>query len=234
MNTVQTPLSTMDSVRYELWPKEKTPEDWHRLVGGLCPERDVLLFPDRNAVAAADFQWGARGDIAPSLASLSLSASSSSSSLSSPDKKTDQSGAAGSNKWRLVILEGSWNYAKTMAWQIIAYRKEHHLPPLPCVILKDLTGEYWRFHHEGHSAVSTIEAIAHTALAAGLSLAQFDDLLLLFRLQKWRVIHSMRSGGKVPKAVEVCGTGLGSWKDITAAINGAESGAEERADYIYI
>lgn len=122
-------------------------------------------------------------------------------------------------KWRLVILEGSWNYAKTMAWQIIAYRKERHLPPLPCVILKDLTGEYWRFHHEGHSAVSTIEAIAHTALAAGLSTPQFDDLLLLFRLQKWRVMRSVRDGGKVPKAVEVCGTGLGSWKDITAARN---------------
>jgi hypothetical protein len=40
---------------------------------------------------------------------------------------------------------------------------ERHLPPLPCVIWKDLTGEYWRFHHEGHSAVSTVEAIAHTA-----------------------------------------------------------------------
>ena len=104
-----------------------------------------------------------------------------------------------------------------MAWQIIAYRKERHLPPLPCVILKDLTGEYWRFHHEGHSAVSTIEAIAHTALAAGLSSPQFDDLLLLFRLQKWRVMCSVRGGGKVPKAVEVCGTGLGSWKDVTAA-----------------
>ena len=130
------------------------------------------------------------------------------------------SDGTGGRKWRLIILEGSWNYAKTMAWQIIAYRKEHHLPPLPCVILKDLTGEYWRFHHEGHSAVSTIEAIAHTALAAGLSSPQFDDLLLLFRLQKWRVMNSVRGGGKVPKAVEVCGTGLGSWKDITAVSNG--------------
>ena len=118
-----------------------------------------------------------------------------------------------------------------MAWQIIAYRKEHDLPPLPCVILKDLTGEYWRFHHEGHSAVSTIEAIAHTALAAGLSSPQFDDLLLLFRLQKWRVMCSVRGGGKVPKAVEVCGTGLGSWKDVSAAsIGTCDDGSSDCGD----
>eukprot|EP01036_Dinobryon_divergens_P026672 gene26673-35348_t len=191
------PLSTMDSVRYELWAKEKTPEDWNRLVGALHPDRDVLLFPDRDAVVASEFQWGNRSDIAQSLASLSLASS-------TAEKQSEvQSGMPTTGrKWRLVILEGSWNYAKTMAWQIIAYRKERHLPPLPCVILKDLTGEYWRFHHEGHSAVSTIEAIAHTALAAGLSTPQFDDLLLLFRLQKWRVMRSVRDGGKVPKAVE--------------------------------
>jgi hypothetical protein len=70
------PLSTADSVRYELWPKEKTPEDWDRLVGALQPDRDVLLFPDRDAVAAGAFPWGVHRAPAPS----------SSSSASSPDE----------------------------------------------------------------------------------------------------------------------------------------------------
>ena len=60
------PLSTADLVRYELWPKEKTPEDWERLVGTLRPDRDVLLFPDRDAVAAGEFQWGVNRAPAPS------------------------------------------------------------------------------------------------------------------------------------------------------------------------
>ena len=66
--------------------------------------------------------------------------------------------------------------------------------------------------------MSTIEAIAHTARAAGLRDSELDHLLLLFRLQKLRVLRAMEAGGKVPKAVEVCGTGLGSWRDLTLSV----------------
>ena len=212
------PLSAVGTVDCQLWAKDKSPEDWRRIVGGLNPDRDVLLFPSSEAVLATDFPWG------PPPAS-----SSTSSSCLPPEAKESKEDKEESRKdrgrRRLVVLEGSWNYAKTMASQILAYRREQQLAPLPCVVLREVTGQYWRFHHEGHSAVSTIEAIAHTAAAAGLSPAQQDDLLLLFRLQKWRVMRSVKSGGKVPKAVEVCGTGLGSWKDLTEAISAGEKEA---------
>jgi hypothetical protein len=63
-----------------------------------------------------------------------------------------------------VVLEGSWSYCCTMATQIAQYRAAQKLAPLRSVTLRsNITGEYWRFHDKGHSAVSTIEAIAHTA-----------------------------------------------------------------------
>jgi hypothetical protein len=42
-----------------------------------------------------------------------------------------------------------------------------------------------------------------------------DVLLTLFRLQKQRVFQRIREGGKAPKAVVVCGEGLGSWGPLT-------------------
>lgn len=88
------------------------------------------------------------------------------------------------------------------------------------------------FHNEGHSAVSTIEAVAHTARAAGLGSSEQDDLLVLFRLQKLRVLRAMRAGGKVPKAVEVCGTGLGSWKDLTVGVSAGELRGEKSSEEV--
>lgn len=60
---------------------------------------------------------------------------------------------------RLVVLEASWAYGKTMAHQIVSCRKEAGLPPLRSVILKNVVGQYWRFQSEGQSAVSTIEVL---------------------------------------------------------------------------
>jgi hypothetical protein len=106
-----------------------------------------------------------------------------------------------------------------MATQIIEFRAKNGLLPLPCVALRGITGQYWRFQNEGHAAVSTIEAIAHTASAAGLSPNLVEDLLTLFFLQKLRVMQRVNSGGKVPRAIEVCGTGQGSWKEITLSVD---------------
>jgi hypothetical protein len=83
------------------------------------------------------------------------------------------------------------------------------------VILEDITGEYWRFHEFGHSAVSTIEAIAHTARAAGTLEENIESLLVLFQLQKHRVLRKVEDGGKAPKAMVVSGEGLGSWSELT-------------------
>lgn len=105
-----------------------------------------------------------------------------------------------------------------MARRIVQYRASRGLPPLRCVLLENVVGGYWRFHEEGHSALSTIEAIAHTAAAAGLSRDAFDVLLTLFRIQKGRVLLNIDGGGKKPRAVCVSGDGTGSWDDVPVAI----------------
>ncbi len=45
-----------------------------------------------------------------------------------------------------------------------------------------------------------------------------DDLLVLFRVQKYRVLKKIDEGGKIPRAVEVSGCGVGSWKELTDAL----------------
>jgi hypothetical protein len=78
-----------------------------------------------------------------------------------------------------------------------------------------VTGQYWRFQAEGHAAVSTIEAIAHTAHSAGLDSKSVKDLLVLFELQKYRVLNnSEKRGCKAPRAITVEGVGLGDWKKV--------------------
>ncbi len=74
-------------------------------------------------------------------------------------------------------------------------------------------GEYWRFHNEGNSAVSTIEAIAYAAKGAGMCEESYDALLVLFRLQQLRVFENIDVGDKkVPRAIKVNGFGLGEWE----------------------
>ncbi len=154
------------------------------------------------------------------------------------------------HKWRLVVLEASWSYGKGMYRQLCLYREKNQLPPLRCVKLSDVVGEYWRFHEEGLSAVSSIEAIAHTVAAAELtshprkeiggeidvvnshaSISQPDrienpntcatswqSLLFLFRLQKHRVLKRVKEGGRPPKAIQVSGSGIGSWSTVTGEV----------------
>lgn len=180
------------------WPKDKPGgNDWRLVVESLDPDRDVVLFPYESATPAKQFNWNkATPD-----------------SSGSFENKIDETG-----KWRLVVLEGAWNAGKTMAKQIVDHRNKVGLPPLHCVILTDVIGEYWRFQANGHSAVSTIEAIAHAAREAGLSPSEHKDLLLLFRLQKYRVLTNVKVGAKIPKAISVQGSGPGSWEEYTKDI----------------
>jgi hypothetical protein len=102
-----------------------------------------------------------------------------------------------------------------MAHQISEYRRQNQLPAMKSVILHGVTGEYWRFQEVGQHAVSTIEAIAHTAKAAGASDEVKQTLLTLFKLQKYRVMKTKTTAeGRAPRAVEVEGVGIGSWKDV--------------------
>jgi hypothetical protein len=82
--------------------------------------------------------------------------------------------------------------------------------------------QYWRFHEEGHSAVSTIEAVAHAATAAGCPNA--ETLLLLFRLQRFRVLTHVDSGAKLPRAMMVGGTGDGGWSSVSPYVGDGGNG----------
>ena len=102
-----------------------------------------------------------------------------------------------------------------MARSIATYRARLGLPPIPCVKLENVSGEYWRFHQEGNSALSTIEAISYTALSAGMPEDDHAKLLTLFQIQKGRVLMSMTDPeGKAPRAICVHGTGDGSWTNV--------------------
>ena len=105
--------------------------------------------------------------------------------------------------WRVVVLEASWQNGKTMARQIKEFRENLGLPPLIYISLSNIVGQYWRFHNEGNSAVSTIEAITHCANIAGFSNHDSTSLLLLFNLQKYRVQMRFNTEGNVPRAIHV-------------------------------
>jgi DTW domain-containing protein YfiP len=180
------------------WQKEA--EDgshcpWLSIVESLDATRDVLLFPSPDATFAEEFDWGS----APT--------------SGDPDQRL----SGGVGRYRLVVLEATWNHAKWISKQITAHRKAKGLAPLRCVALKGVVGQYWRFHEEGHSALSTIEAIAYTASAAGMSDGDVDSLLTLFRVQKGRVLLSVDRGEKVPRAMCVGGIGDGSWDNVHIA-----------------
>ena len=124
-----------------------------------------------------------------------------------------RTGTRSGDKWRLVVLEASWTNGKKMARQLQALRRQLGVPPLPCVTLSGVVGRYWRFHEEGLAAVSTIEAIAHAAAAAGMQDDMCERLLLLFRLQRLRVLSHVEAGGRAPRAMQVSGAGAGGWAE---------------------
>lgn len=249
-------------------------EEWKSAVESLDHTRDVLLFPCEGAELAEHFPWrsaacatksdGMGAESAPELPAEGGSddnSNATSAVVASQDNfdalSTTRNGSMNSqqHRWRLVVLEANWSYGKTMAMQIRTHRESVGLPPLRCVQLTDITGQYWKFQTEGRAAVSTIEAIAHTAKAATAHATaagapvpgagclrmtaevpaesnpaevtpskqalrvQDDMLLLLFQLQKYRVLKRIEDGGKVPRAVEVSGAGLGSWKELTDELN---------------
>jgi hypothetical protein len=167
---------------------------WGEIAKSLDADRDVLLFPSTSSTAADVFQWNRVGAEAGSAA------------------------IADDGKWRLVVLEASWLYGKSVYKKIMRYRQYLGLPPVKCVCLENVIGGYWKFHREGHGAVSSIEAIAHAAAAAGLDSGSVETLLLLFNLQKYRVLDRVKTGGRPPKAICVAGSGTGSWKSLTDSV----------------
>lgn len=180
-------FSTEGTTTFVDWKKDD--HLWQEVVESWDPEVDVLLFPYPDSIPADEFPWNSDG--------------------------SETASVVHSRKRRLLVLEASWQHAKAMSQRIIDHRKAKKLPPIPSVILKDVTGEYWRFQTVGQSAVSTIEAIAHTARAAGCPSNATDCLLTMFKVQKYRVLKSTETR-KTPRAIEVAGVGAGSWKETCA------------------
>lgn len=180
-------LTSPQTVATAVWPRDRKNQDFVAFVKALDVDRDVVLFPSDEATSADAFPWHTSNESATSTSSSST------------------------HRWRLVVLEASWMYGKKMARQLDDLRRHYGLPLLRTVTLEGVVGRYWRFHSEGLAAVSTIEAIAHTASAAGLCSDYCDRLLILFNLQRYRVLSHVEDGGKVPRAMLVAGTGEGGW-----------------------
>eukprot|EP00598_Pedospumella_elongata_P008545 CAMPEP_0184994894 /NCGR_PEP_ID=MMETSP1098-20130426/51083_1 /TAXON_ID=89044 /ORGANISM="Spumella elongata, Strain CCAP 955/1" /LENGTH=549 /DNA_ID=CAMNT_0027521055 /DNA_START=20 /DNA_END=1669 /DNA_ORIENTATION=+ len=201
--------------------KSELREEWQQVVESLDHTRDVVLFPCDTAQQAEAFPWSE----CPHIHHIDIAGETEGEEEVVKSQEThpkDVEPARVSPRWRLVVLEANWNYGKHMALQIRQHRALLGLPPLHFVQLSNITGQYWKFQTEGHAAVSTIEAIAHTAGAAGCSSDTVDAMLTLFLLQKHRVLKRIEMGGKVPRAVEVSGAGLGSWKDLTDSLTELE------------
>jgi len=161
----------------------------------LDPETDVLLFPDTSALSVSD--WVSNSD----------------------SEKRDSSDGERQHRARVVVIEASWNNSKAMFRQLQQGMQRRYGRPMRTVALHGLVGTYWKFHYEGSSAVSTIEAIVHCCretqvVRTGGSVADcrdFDSLLWMFEYDRLRLLQRVEKGGKVPRAVEVKGTGKGSW-----------------------
>jgi DTW domain-containing protein YfiP len=183
-------LCNEGTVQITSWPRDRDEPEFIQFIKSLNPLHDVVLFPSETAQSADDFDW----------------------------RIVDNAAGEVGKKWRLVVLEASWTSGKKMANHLVSLRASLGCSPLRWVTLEDVVGRYWRFHSEGLAAVSTIEAIAHTATAAGLATQPCEDLLVLFNLQRYRVLSNVEDGGKVPRAMLVSGAGEGGWEHETSGI----------------
>ena len=130
------------------------------------------------------------------------------------EKGEDSTAGDVDGRYRLVVLEANWTNGNTMYKQLKEHREAKGLAPIRCIKLQNVVGKYWRFHTMGNSAVSTIEAIAHTAMAAGATEQDAHILTTLFRTQRVRVFRNKSNQGKPPRAAAVCGSGLGDWSTL--------------------
>ena len=175
------------------------------LVASFDPSRDVILYPSSDAIDANEFPWQSKfNEYQENLVSENRL-----NDIINSDMKLSN------HRWRLIILEASWQHGKTMAQQIIDYRIDQSLPPLKYISLSSLHGQYWKFHELGNSAVSTMEAIASAAKCAWDKIgsmsendikSKYEDLLFLFKLQKYRVLNRISmNNGNLPRTIFVDG-----------------------------
>ena len=180
--------------------------NWYKEEEGVCksdvfiesldPDIDVVLFPLDEAINAAEINWNTDVDV---------------------DVHVDVDIKKNKNKKRLLVLEASWKEAMKMAKRIVRIRKQKNLPSIPFATLdNNVVGKFWKFQDLSHSSVSTIEAIAYTTHAAGASIIDYHNLLLLFRLQLLRVQSAERTDHRknAPRVFTITGTGEYAWNTL--------------------
>lgn len=202
-------MCTAGTVEVAHWRKD----EWEDTVRSLDADVDILVFPGDDSIDISNFDWTTGPKSSSSSSSPPPAAAAACSSSSSSRFVGDQ------ERYRIVMIEASWQRGLTMSRQLIQTREQLHLPPLRMISLPNgIVGKYWRYHEMGNSAVSTIEAIGYAAQAAGVSEKQLATLLLLFRLQRHRVMDNIHAhGAKIPRAIAVSGFGDGDWRNCSDA-----------------
>lgn len=100
---------------------------WGAMVSALDPSRDVILFPSEQAVCASLFKWGCSdgGRIGAAVAADCPSEeqeddekNSYRDDVGAEASKSSDLGGSNTHRWRLVVLEASWQHGKTMYRQV--------------------------------------------------------------------------------------------------------------------
>lgn len=93
---------------------EEIDTKWGPAVAALDPHRDVLLFPCERAECASVFPWGTQGRSAEVSSGTAVSAGAPVGCVEGEGKGESE----GQHRWRLVVLEASWQHGKTMHRQV--------------------------------------------------------------------------------------------------------------------
>jgi len=217
------------------YPRDQTQREMDKVLQEIDCETDFLLFPGPGSVDATLIDWNMQYMTQPSTNSKNGDMA----ALNGANLAYAQP-----RKRRLIVVESNWSNGKTVYNDLIAGLQSMHgmakAAKLRCLSLSNVVGKFWKFQAVGHSAVSTIEAIHHAAIIAkklmkppdATSLGEesetafsensnhdeYDALLVLFRLQRNRLLKEMkRSDRGLPRAMRVSGCGVGDWAVVLEA-----------------
>ena len=203
------------TVSVQKWPRSGRPDDldsyhdvdacgWAEVARSFDYDHDIVLFPCENSMDIQDLNWcNSCDDVADEMVEQFENMS-----LSTIDRGHSSDNTSKNSAFsRLILIESTWGGAKTIVSSLQHVRSVLGLPALRCASLPEsIHGLYWKLQRVGSSAVSTIEALSHAALACGCSAGEAETLLTLFYLQRYRVMKKVEKGqGRVPKAVDVRG-----------------------------
>ena len=218
-------MSVAGTVSVQQWRKSGRPADpdnleevascgWGPVVQKFDATRDIILFPGEGSINIQDLSWPERIKGRDNVerektedTTASLEKQLEDLSVADQRKNFSADSQAAKKPYRLIMIESTWNGARTIVTWVQKVRAALHLPPLRCVALpQSVSGLYWKLQHVGTSAVSTIEALSHAAKAAGCSEIEAETLLTLFYLQRYRLLKRLQTGdGRPPRAVDVRG-----------------------------